>query len=197
MAPLINAANDFTMDDFEPIPFNATTHTPLTMMDTNDQQEQEASCSSAAEMDPRFALFVKLGGDYTIRAIVTETCQRVVRDEYLEYFLRGYHMDTLRMHVESVVRIAVMADSKMMEQLLSHLENVMVEDHQRLFNVGLKPGHFDLVIGHLSLAMQSLHIDRSLLFEIISILSQFRQIFETGAEEAQNKQQSACHSLRL
>ena len=142
-------------------------------------------------------LLTRIGGDNAVRSIVSICCRRVLRDSYLEFFLRDIDMEAARPHLENLFREIVVADDNHVDSIVARVQEYMLLNHERLFNLGLKEGHFDMLIGHLVVSMEALGIDRALGVEVSGAILEFRQIIELGSSEARAKQAFARNSLKL
>ncbi|CAB9501359.1 truncated hemoglobin GlbN [Seminavis robusta] len=124
-------------------------------------------------------LLDRLGGPQVLECLVEAFLDRVLLDDKLMDFFKDTDLRVLTLHQK---RFFTMAFTKIPESV-----NVMISiknHHKHLFAQGLHEGHFDLVVQHLTAAMEALEVDKAIMTEAARIVLPLRVIFEEGAKEA-------------
>lgn len=177
----------------EPIPFeNIFDDTSLEMEVEHTEVLFPSRSSICAKLDRNTSV-------PAVPAIVNDCYQRIIQDQYLEFFFRGFDFEANKVYIQNFFEIALMVgrDSDELDDLIDSFQTVVFDNHFRMFDLGMKEGHFDLILGHLVISMKELNVNEAVVHDVVRIIAQFRQVFEAGSTEAKLKQVNARHALTL
>mmetsp|Transcript_11632 Transcript_11632/g.19346 ORF Transcript_11632/g.19346 Transcript_11632/m.19346 type:complete len:137 (+) Transcript_11632:2-412(+) len=135
-----------------------------------------------------------LGGEPIIEAAVEEVSRRMVRDICLKFFV---HKQDLAAGKDDIVQFFTVALTHGIPSDTSKIDEAIVDQLQRLFILGLKEHHFDLILGHLVLTLESFGVNRSMVVEVARNIIPLRTAFVNGAKQARSRQAGARFSLTL
>jgi hemoglobin len=121
-------------------------------------------------------LLDRMGGDAALDAAVDGFYDRVLADKKLKAFFKGADVNKLKNHQR---RFLKMAFTKIPSTY--NVPKIMLDKHQKLFEIGLNENHFDIVAGHLVDTLLSLGVTQDCVDEAVSIVGPLRSVFEEGA----------------
>jgi hemoglobin len=125
---------------------------------------------------PKTSLFQRLGGVAAVRAAVDEFYKRILQDPALMRFFDETSLPVLKMHQVQFLKIAFVAIPDDLD-----VGKLLLDKHQRLFEMGLDGSHFDLVAGHFIGALNHLSVPQALIDESVGIVASLRPVFVEGA----------------
>lgn len=128
-------------------------------------------------------LLERLGGQTALRAAVDEFYKRLIDDERLERFFVGVNIDRLKRHQYNFMS---MAFTKVPDGF--DVEKLVLTKHERLFQMGLNEGHFDIVAGHFVGTLRGMGVKRELIDEAVGVIAPLRVIFVEAAAEVEQWQ---------
>jgi hemoglobin len=123
------------------------------------------------------SLFQRLGGVAAVRAAVDEFYTRILQDPALARFFDETSLPVLKLHQVQFLKIAFVAIPDDLD-----VGKLLLDKHQRLFEMGLDGSHFDLVAGHFIGALNHLSVPQALIDESVGIVASLRPVFVEGAE---------------
>lgn len=142
----------------------------------------------------RLTLYDVLGGEDVIHATIEAVYRRIYDDFIFAFFIRGQDLEAAKDFMLELFSMLLLhglpEDGEAMEENLA-------ERLGRCFALGLDEQHFDLLQGHVVLALQSLGVNRLTVVEVVRTLLPLRKIFENGAIKARSRHLSARRSLSL
>lgn len=140
------------------------------------------------------SLFKMLGGELIIATVVVEVSRRMVIDTSLKFLV---HKQELVAGKDYLVQFFSAALTHGIPSDTSKVDEAIVDQLQRQFNLGLNEQHFDLILGHLVLTLESFGVNRSMVVEIARNIIPLRTAFVDGAKQARSRQAGARFSLIL
>jgi hemoglobin len=123
------------------------------------------------------SLFQRLGGVAAVRAAVDEFYTRILQDPALARFFDETSLPVLKLHQVQFLKIAFVAIPDDLD-----VGKLLLDKHQRLFEMGLDGSHFDLVAGHFIGALNHLSVPQALIDESVGVVASLRPVFVEGAE---------------
>lgn len=150
--------------------------------------------STRQQQDQELNLYRLLGGEATIRAAIQVVARRMLTDSCLAFFVVRQDFAASQ---ESLVAFFGSALTYGIPEDTSLIDEAVADQLQRLFTMGLTEQHFDLIIGHLILTLDSFGVHRSVSVEVVRVLRPLRQSFQVGSRQARSRHISARFSLNL
>lgn len=148
----------------------------------------------APVQDDQLNLFKLLGGESTVSAAIQTVTTRMLADSCLAFFIVRQDFvasqDSLVEFFSSALTYGIPDDTALIDEAVA-------DQLQRLFTMGLNEKHFDLMLGHLVLTLDSFGVHRSVTVEVIRVVRPLRKAFELGAKQARSRQVSARFSMNL
>jgi hemoglobin len=132
-----------------------------------------------SNMPGKASLLERLGGEPAIVATVHEFYKRLLADDQLAHYFDGVDMEKLKKH-----QIIFFSRTFSIIARKFNVSEQLYKNHKRLFRLGLGSKEFDLVVGHLVGALDSLGVPKDLIDEAGSIIVPIRSMFVKGHERA-------------
>lgn len=179
---------DFNYDPiaYEPIRYEPSSYNYAMHAHPEPPQQQQP--------DKELNLHKLLGGESTIRAAIQTVTRRMLGDSCLAFFIVRQDFaaaqDYLVDFFSSVLTHGIPEDTSLIDEAVA-------EHLKRLFTMGLTVQHFDLMLGHLILTLDSFGVHRSVSVEVVRAIRPLRNSCELGAKQAKSRQVSARFSLVL
>eukprot|EP00978_Attheya_sp_CCMP212_P012506 scaffold31201_cov52-Attheya_sp.AAC.1 len=132
-----------------------------------------------SNMPGKGSLLERLGGEPVIVATVHEFYKRLLADDKLAHYFDGVDMEKLKKH-----QILFFSRTFSIIAKKFNVSEQLYRNHERLFRMGLGGKEFDLVVGHLVGALDSLGVPKDLIDEAGTIIIPLRSMFVKGYERA-------------
>lgn len=165
-----------------------------TINTTNINATQQTFATPDATSPQPLNLYDMLGGEPIIKAAVGAVCQRIVHDTVLRFFVSRHELeagkDYLIQFFTSTLMYGIPTDTNLIDEAI-------IDQLRRLFNLGFDESHFDQILGHLVLTLESFGVNRAMVIEVARNVMPLRTAFVNGAKEAKSRQAGSRFSLSL
>ena len=113
------------------------------------------------------SLYDRIGGDYTINAVVDSFYEKVLSDNFLKPFFEGICMNAQMSKMKIFLTVAFGGGS---EGTIQHMRNA----HAHLVEQGLNDDHIDHMINHMRAALEGIKVENGLVTEAIDVVDSYR-----------------------
>eukprot|EP01035_Chromulina_nebulosa_P008979 gene8979-12134_t len=120
---------------------------------------------------------LNIDGDTALGAAVDKFYEKVLVDSLLERFFVGHDHAKLRKHQFMFMKSAFSGGK------FKYTERSMDVAHAKLFEMGLGGMEFDLVAGHLVLALRDLNVPEDIITDVVGVVAPLRPIFVAEYEK--------------
>jgi truncated hemoglobin YjbI len=166
-----------------------------TINTTNFSATQQSISTPDVTTSQPSNLYDMLGGEPTIKAAVDSVSQRIVHDTVLRFFVSRHELEAGK---EYVVQFFTSALMYRIPSDISLVDEAIVDQLRRLFNLGFNETHFDQILEHLVLTfLESFGVNRAMVIEVARNGMPLRRAFENGAKEARSRQSGSRFSLSM
>jgi truncated hemoglobin YjbI len=165
-----------------------------TINTTNFSATQQSFSSPDVTTSQPLNLYDMLGGEPIIKAAVDVVSQRIVHDIVLRFFVSRHELeagkDYLIQFFTSALMYGIPTDTSLVDEAI-------IDQLRRLFNLGFNETHFDQILGHLVLTLESFGVTRAMVIEVARNVMPLRTAFVSGSKEAKSRQAGSRFSLIL
>lgn len=158
----------------------------LTKTDRSD-----ASVLHYGANERRAVMLEKLGGQKVLREAIDRFYAKQIADERLMYFFRGVNVEIIKWHQFNLMSIAFTAVPDNFD-----LADLLLNRHQRLFEIGLSEEYFDIVAQHFEDTLVEMNVDPDLIKESLEVVMPLRTVFYQGFRQAQERKKKAIRTRR-
>lgn len=146
----------------------------------------DASVLHYGANERRAIMLEKLGGNKVLREAIDRFYEKQLADERLMYFFRGVNVEIIKWHNFNLMSVAFTAIPDNF-----NLQDLLLNRHKRLYEMGLNEEYFDFVLQHFEDTLTEMDVDEDLIKEALEVVRPLREVFAQGYREAQERKRKA------
>jgi hemoglobin len=124
----------------------------------------------------------KLGGRKVLKEAIDTFYDKQMNDVRLKKFFEHSDIEILKWHQFNLMSIAFTSVPENFD-----VEKLILTKHERLFDMGLNEGYYDIVMDLFKTTLEEMNVDSALIEEAMEVVLPLRRIFEKGAQDAKKR----------